>query len=35
MLKDEIEKKNYYKNEKQKLKSISQTRDPDYKTMIT
>ena len=23
MLKDEIEKKNYYKNEKQKLKSIS------------
>jgi hypothetical protein len=30
-----LKKKNYYKNEKQKLKSISQTRDPDYKTMIT
>jgi len=31
MLNDEIEKKNYYKNEKQKIKSINQTRDPDYR----
>ena len=35
MLKDKIEKKIYYKNEKQKLKSISQTCDPNYKTRIT